>query len=54
MKMEKVVVKKMSNGGIIRLLDRGKLMPYCFHWDSREFSAGELGNVVVNLMWKEA
>ena len=44
---------KMINHVIMRVLERGGLMPYCLCWYSREKFSREVGEVVVNLMRKE-
>ena len=41
----------MSKSGMIRVLDRGMLMPYCLCQNSIDCFAGAVGEVVVNLMW---
>ena len=54
MNIGKVMIMKMRNRGISRLLEKGMLMPYHFCLYSRAVFSGVVEEVLVNLMLTEA
>ena len=50
MKTRKGMIMSRRKYEMMRLLERGRLIPYCLCWYSREIFVGGVGKVVVNLM----